>query len=177
SSRASLIAGARRGSPALTTPRSPFDTRDTSDTRDTFDDLVLVSPDKGGIRRILLLASLLGNKVPCISIEKNRDLNTGEVKSTRVDGEVKRRAIIVDDVISTGKTLISAAELLKKNGAEEIYVMATHGIFAGEAPEDLENSVIKKVIIADTIEVKKSRSFNKLHALSIADLIVDELRK
>lgn len=140
-------------------------------------DLVLVSPDMGGIRRIQLLANLLGNRIPCISIEKNRDLNSGVIKSTKVDGEVKKKAIIVDDVISTGKTLISAADLLRKNGAEEIYVMATHGIFAADASEDLENSIIKKVIVSDTIEVKKNRSFNKLNVLSVASLIVKELRK
>lgn len=140
-------------------------------------DLILVSPDMGGIRRIQLLAELLGNKIPCISIEKNRDLNTGEVKSTKVNGEVKKRAIIVDDVISTGKTLISAADLLKKNGAEEIYVMATHGIFAGDGPKDLEESIIKKVIVSDTIEVRKNRRFSKLEVVSIAKSIVEELRK
>ena len=140
-------------------------------------DLVLVSPDMGGIRRIQLLTKLLGNKIPCISIEKNRDLNTGEVKSTKVNGEVKKRAIIVDDVISTGKTLISAADLLKKNGAEEIYVMATHGIFAGDAPEDLEKSIIKKVIVSDTIEVRKNRRFNKLQVVSVSPLISKTLKK
>lgn len=140
-------------------------------------DLVLVSPDMGGIRRIKLLAELLENKTPCISIEKNRDLNTGEVESTKINGEVKKRVIIVDDVISTGKTLISAADLLKKNGAEEIYVMATHGIFAGDAPENLEKSIIKKVIVSDTIEVRKNRRFNKLQVVSVYPLITKTLEK
>jgi len=140
-------------------------------------DLVLVSPDMGGIRRIKLLAEQLGEKIPCISIEKNRDLNTGEVESTKINGEVKKTAVIVDDVISTGQTLISAANLLKKNGAEEIYVMATHGIFASDAPTALENSTIKKVIVSDTIEVRPNRRFDKLQIVSIANLIVDELRQ
>ncbi len=140
-------------------------------------DLVLVSPDMGGIRRIQLLSELLGNKIPCISIDKDRNLNTGEVTSTKINGEVKKRAIIVDDVISTGKTLISAAELLKKNGVEEIYVMATHGIFAGDAPEDLENSIIKKVIVSDTIEIRNNRRFNKLQMVSVSPLITKTLKK
>ncbi len=140
-------------------------------------DLVLVSPDMGGIRRIQLLSELLGNKIPCISIDKTRDLNSGEVTSTKINGEVKKRAIIVDDVISTGKTLISAAELLKKNGVEEIYVMATHGIFAGDAPEDLENSIIKKVIVSDTIEIRNNRRFNKLQMVSVSPLITKTLKK
>ncbi len=142
-----------------------------------YDDIVLVSPDMGGIRRIKILAEIVGGGIPYVSIEKERDLNTGEVTSSKINGEIKKRAIIVDDVISTGKTLIAAADLLRKNGAEEIIVMATHGIFAGEAPEDLEKSIIKKVVVTDTIEVRKNRSFNKLNALSVADLIVEELRK
>lgn len=140
-------------------------------------DLVLVSPDMGGIRRIKLLAELLDNKIPCISIEKNRDLNTGEVKSTKINGEVKKTAVIIDDVISTGKTLISAANLLKKYGAKEIYVMATHGIFADDASVALESSIIKKIIVSDTIEVHSNRRFNKLQVISVSPLITQELRK
>lgn len=139
--------------------------------------LVLVSPDMGGIRRIKILADLLNNQVPCISIEKNRDLNTGEIESTKINGDVRKIAVIVDDVISTGKTLIAAADLLKKNGAEEIYVMATHGIFAGDAPVDLQNSIIKRVTIADTLEIRPKRKFEKLHIVSISPLISEALKK
>lgn len=141
------------------------------------DDLVLVSPDMGGIRRIKLLAGLLDEKAPCISIEKNRDLDSGEVESVKINGQVNKRAIIVDDVISTGQTLISAANLLKENGAQEIYVMATHGIFADGAPANLQNSPIEKVIISDSLSIPDKRKFDKLQTVSIADLIVKELRK
>ncbi len=139
------------------------------------ENIVLVSPDMGGIRRIKILANLLGNKIPYISIEKNRDLNTGEIESSKINGEVKKVAVIVDDVISTGKTLIAASDLLIKNGAEEVYVMATHGIFAGEAPMALQNSSVKKVTITDTIEVRPNRKFEKLQILSVSKLIADVL--
>ena len=140
-------------------------------------DLVLVSPDMGGIRRIKLLSEILDGRLPYISIEKNRDLDSGEVESVKINGKVGKIAIIVDDVISTGKTLISAAQLLTKNGAQEIYVMATHGIFAGNGPEDLQKSIIKKVIVSDTIEVRANRRFKKLHVVSISPLILEALRK
>lgn len=140
-------------------------------------DITLVSPDMGGIRRIKLLAGLLGGKVPCISIEKDRDLNTGQVKSVKINGKVGKTAIIVDDVISTGQTLISATDLLKKNGAEKVYVMATHGIFANGASQNLQNSDIEKVIITDSINVPDKRKFDKLEVVSIADLIIKELRQ
>ncbi len=138
--------------------------------------VVLVSPDMGGIRRIKMLADLLSEKVPYVSIEKNRDLNTGEIESTKINGEVRKIAVIVDDVISTGKTLIAAANLLKKNGAEEVYVMATHGIFAGDAPVALQNSVIKRVTIADTVETRPQRRFEKLHIVSVSPLISEILK-
>lgn len=140
------------------------------------DDLVLVSPDMGGIARIKKLSELTGD-LPFISIEKNRDLDTGEIKSDKLNGEVKKKAIIVDDVISTGKTLVAAAQLLSKNGAEEIYVMATHGIFAGEAPKLLQESIIKGVTVANTVEVRANRKFEKLNVVSISDLVVDELKE
>ncbi len=139
--------------------------------------VVLVSPDMGGIRRIKILAGLLGEQVPCISIEKNRDLDTGEIESNKINGEVKKIAVIVDDMVSTGNTLIAAADLLQKNGAEEVYVFATHGIFAGEAPANLQKSIIKRVTIADTIEVRAKRKFEKLHVVSVSPLIAEALKK
>lgn len=140
------------------------------------ENIVLVSPDMGGIRRIKILAELLGNKIPYVSIEKNRDLDSGEIESSKINGDVKKIAVIVDDVISTGKTLVAASDLLTKNGVEEVYVMATHGIFAGEAPLILQNSSIKKVIVSDTIEVRSSRKFDKLQIISISSLIAETLR-
>lgn len=140
------------------------------------EDLVLVAPDMGGIRRIKQISEMLQSKVGYVTIEKNRDLNSGEVESSKVTGDVKKRAVIIDDMISTGKTLIAAAHLLKEKGAEEIYVMATHGIFAGDAPQALEESIIKKVTVTDTIEVRPKRRFEKLEILSVANLIAEELR-
>ena len=139
------------------------------------DDLVLVSPDMGGIGRISKLSELTGN-LPFISIVKDRDLNTGEIDSAVVNGEVKKKAIIVDDVISTGKTLIAAAQLLSKNGVEEIIVMATHGIFANKASSLLQDSSISKVLVTDTLEISQKRIFDKLENISIAKLIALSLR-
>lgn len=139
--------------------------------------VVLVSPDMGGIRRIKILAELLGNKVPCISIEKNRDLATGEIESTKINGQVKKIAVIVDDVISTGSTLIAASELLMKNGVGEVYVFAAHGIFAKDAPVNLQNSLIKQVTVSDTIEIRPKRRFEKLHIVSVSPLIAEALKE
>jgi ribose-phosphate pyrophosphokinase len=138
-------------------------------------DLILVSPDMGGISRIKKLAELVGN-VDFVAIEKNRDLNTGDIESVKIHGDVKKKAIMVDDVISTGKTLISAAELLKKNGAEEVHVFATHGVFAGDASIALQNSIIETVTVSDSIEVRANKRFDKLRVISVAPLITAELK-
>ncbi len=137
-------------------------------------DFVLVSPDMGGIARIKKLSEILGG-VPFLAIEKNRDLVTGKIESMEYSGEIKKTAVIVDDVISTGKTIISAAELLFQKGTEEVYVMATHGIFAGKAADHLQNSNIKKVIVTDTIDIPKKRRFEKLEIISVSELIATEL--
>lgn len=133
-------------------------------------DLVLVSPDMGGIARIKELSELTDG-LPFVSIVKDRDLNTGDIESNELNGDVKKRAIIVDDVVSTGKTLIAAADLLSKNGAREISVMATHAIFAKTASEDLENSIIDKIFVTDTINLPEKRTFGKLEILSISHLL------
>lgn len=137
-------------------------------------DTVLVSPDKGGIRRIKLISQMLSD-MPYAVIEKNRDVNTGHIEMAGITGEVTHRALIVDDMISSGKTIVKAAELLSQNGAEEIYVFATHAIFSDEAPQILEDSSVTKVYVSDTVLVPESKKFPKLEILSIAPHIAKEV--
>lgn len=129
---------------------------------------VLVSPDMGGIRRIKIISEQLGN-MPHVTINKNRDLETGAISSTEFEGEIKQKAFIVDDMASSGKTLVEAAKLLKANGAEEIYAFVTHAIFSEDAPKLLQESLIKKVFVTDTVLVPKEKQFEKLEILSVAE--------
>jgi ribose-phosphate pyrophosphokinase len=135
---------------------------------------VLVTPDMGGIRRIKILSELL-NSMPYITVEKNRDLVTGDISAEKLSGEVRKRAIIVDDMIASGKTVSIAASLLRKNGAKEIYVFATHAVFSKEATEILQNSEINGVYVADTVFVQEEKKFPKLEILSVAKLVAKEL--
>lgn len=143
--------------------------------KDDKEDLVLVSPDMGGIARIKKLSDLTDG-LPFLSIVKDRDLNTGDIESAEINGEIKKRAVIVDDVISTGKTLVAAAELLRKKGVEEINVMATHAIMAKSAAKDLQNSDIKKVIVTDSIDLPEKRTFQKLEVVSVSNIISDSIK-
>lgn len=135
---------------------------------------VLVSPDMGGIRRTKLLSSMLGN-MPYAVIEKNRDLASGTITMTGISGEVKENAVIVDDMISTGGTIVTAANLLKNKGAKNIYVFATHAVFSDDAPKILGESSLKKVYVTDTINIPKSKRFPKLEILSVAEMIAKKL--
>jgi ribose-phosphate pyrophosphokinase len=135
---------------------------------------VLVSPDMGGIRRIKQLSEMLGS-MPYAAIEKNRDLKSGKIEASQVHGDIKKRAIIVDDMISTGSTIVVAADLLMKKGAEEVYVFATHPVFSKDAHVVLQKSKVKKVFVTDTIEVPKEKQFAKLEVISVARMIATSL--
>ena len=138
-------------------------------------DTALISPDTGGIRRIEQLASLLNN-MPYVTITKKRDFATNKVKALGFEGQIKKRALIVDDMISSGGTIVKAAELLKKNGAEEIYVFVTHPVFSSDAPKLMQESTVKKVYVTDSVYVPEKKRFEKLEILSLAPLIAKELQ-
>jgi ribose-phosphate pyrophosphokinase len=136
---------------------------------------VLVSPDMGGNRRIKQMSEMLGN-MPHASIVKDRDLASGIVSAQTIEGALKKKAIIVDDMISSGKTIEAAVSLLKKQGVLQILVLAVHPVFSDEAPILLQNLPIEKVVVSDTIEVPKEKQFQKLTILSVANMIAGEIK-
>ena len=137
---------------------------------------VLISPDMGGIRRIKELSELLGN-MPYAVIDKDRNLSTDEVEAVDLSGDVKgKTAIMVDDMISTGKTMVVGSKLLLEKGAKRVLVFATHPVFSDDSKETLENSPIGKVVVCDTISVPKEKQFKKLEILSIAKLVAGSLK-
>ena len=135
----------------------------------------LVSPDMGGIRRIKILSKMLGN-MPYAVIEKNRDLNSGKVSADKIQGQVGKKAIIVDDMISSGGTIVTAAELLKKNGVKDLVVFVTHPVLSEKAPKILQESVVNSVYVTDTIFVPENKQFPKLHSLSVSALIAESIK-
>lgn len=143
----------------------------------TAEDSFLVSPDMGGLRRISKMSELLDG-MPWIATVKNRDLDTGSIEISQIEGDksiIKKRALIIDDMISSGNTIAQSAELLRKHGAEEIYVFVTHPIFSHVAPTLLQDSVVDQVFVTDSVFVPSDRQFAKLAILSIADMIATEL--
>lgn len=140
------------------------------------EDTVLVSPDKGGIRRIKQLSEMVGN-MPYASIVKNRDLATGEVTANEIDGELKERAIIVDDMISSGGTIAAAANLLLGKGVKEIIIMATHAVLSDSAPQILQKSAASSVYLTDTVTILEKKRFPKLHVLTVSQMVAESLNE
>lgn len=143
---------------------------------------ILVSPDMGGIRRIKLLSEML-DSMPYVSIIKERDLVTGNIESSRFNREIQdwkkgiKNAIIVDDMISTGRTIVAAVELLIKNGINRNFVFATHPVFSGDYKKILQNSRAEKIFVTDTINIPEDKQFGKLEVLSVAEVIAEQLIK
>ncbi|MCR4325063.1 MAG: ribose-phosphate diphosphokinase [Candidatus Curtissbacteria bacterium] len=136
---------------------------------------VVVAPDVGGVRRARNFASLL--EAPLVVIEKKRNIHEREtLEVLSISGEsLGETAIILDDIISTGTTIIKAAEALKAKGVKRVLVCATHGVLAGDAVKNLENSTIDKVIVTDTITTGiKSK---KIEIASTAPLLANCLRE
>lgn len=111
---------------------------------------VVASPDFGGLKKAAKLAKILN--LDLANIEKNRNLQTGEIIKMELHGQVKNKTILVfDDVIVSGGTVIEATEVLKKAGAKEIHFLATHGLFVNKAKEKLQNSALDSIIITNSI--------------------------
>lgn len=134
----------------------------------------LVAPDKGSLARVQEMAGILG--IEFTSISKKRNYDTEEIESMDIAGKVGKTAILVDDIISTGGTILKAASLIKEKGADEVYVFATHGVLAGDASVKLQESSINKVFVTDSLEIPSKRRFPKLEIISIADLLTNSLK-
>jgi len=140
---------------------------------------VLVSPDMGGIRRIKMLSELLDG-MSWVATEKNRDLETGALQENKLgEGslEGKTRAIIVDDMISSGGTIANAVSLLKSLGIKDSCTFATHAVFSKEAPRILEECATQKVFVADTVLISEVKQFAKLEVLSVAGEIGESIKE
>jgi ribose-phosphate pyrophosphokinase len=133
-------------------------------------DVVIVSPDVGGVARARAFAKKL-NDAPLAIIDKRRQAhNVAEVLN--VIGDVKgKTAILVDDMIDTGGTISQGAQLLRREGAKEVYACATHAVFSPPAVERLSSGVFEEVIVTNTIPVPADRQFDQLTVLSVANVL------
>jgi len=133
------------------------------------EDVVVVSPDHGGVTRARKLAERL--EAPIAIIDKRRpEPNVAEVMN--IVGNIEgRTAIIIDDIIDTAGTITLAANALMEAGAKAVYACCTHPVLSGPAIERIENSSIKELIVTNTIPLGPEKQSSKIKALSVAPII------
>lgn len=137
------------------------------------EDVVIVSPDHGGVVRARKLADQL--KTPLAIIDKRRpEPNVSEVMN--IIGDIKgKTAIIVDDIIDTAGTIALAAGALKEAGVKEVYACCTHPVLSGPAMERLDQSPIKEVVVTNTIPIDLSKASAKIEVLSVGSLMAEAI--
>ncbi|MDO8522476.1 MAG: ribose-phosphate pyrophosphokinase [bacterium] len=144
--------------------------------KDALDDLVVVSPDAGGVVRAQSYAKRLMKSADLAIIHKERDI-PNQVARMKLIGDVKGKvALIVDDMIDTCGTLVTAANLLVENGAREVYAAATHGVLSGQALSVIDRSPIKKIFITDTISADRTLS-PKIEVVSVGGIFGDAIQR
>ena len=133
------------------------------------DSLCVVSPDTGGTKRASSYAKFLNCE---LAIGYKQRLQANEIAELQIIGDVKdKNVIIVDDIIDTAGTICKAAKVVKDLGAKKIMAMCPHALLSGNGLENIENSDIEKLIITDSIPLKKTSE--KIAVLSISDLLAD----
>src|SRR5680860_106700 len=138
------------------------------------DEVVVVSPDAGGVARAEDFRVRVGGSLAIISKQHPRPDATETLEMVGdVEGKI---AVIVDDMVSTGGTLIQAARLLQERGARQVHVAATHGIFAGDALEQINASCIDRVFITDTIPGPTGRT-GHIEVVSVASLLAEAIMR
>jgi ribose-phosphate pyrophosphokinase len=137
-------------------------------------DLLVVSPDIGGVVRARALAKQLGCDLAIID-KRRPKANLSEVMNVIGDVE-NRRCVVMDDMIDTGGTLCKAAQVLKERGAKSVMAYCTHPVFSGDAISRISESELDQVVVTDTIPLKDAAKYNpKIRVLSIAPLLGETL--
>src|SRR5690625_1691519 len=138
-----------------------------------FDEVVVVSPDHGGVTRARKMADRL--KTPIAIIDKRRPKpNVAEVMN--IVGEIEgRTAIIIDDIIDTGGTMKLAAQALLDKGAKEVYACCTHPVLSGPAISRIEESVIKELVVTNSIQLPEEKKIDKIVGLSVGQLMAQAI--
>jgi ribose-phosphate pyrophosphokinase len=139
------------------------------------EDLVIVSPDSGGVKAAKRFANHLGCDLAFVNKVRPKGV-ANEVAASNVIGNVAgKRCVLLDDMIDTAGTIVAAAELLKQEGATEVWAMATHGVLSDPAVERLKNSVLEKVVLTNTLPLPPEKQIDKIEVLSIAPLVADAI--
>ena len=139
-------------------------------------DLVVTATDVGDAKRARDTANILD--APIAIVEKQRIGNQDRAEAVNLIGDVEgKTALIVDDEIGTGGTVVATADALKEHGAGDVYCCVTHPVFSGEAAELLEQSVVREVVVTDTLAVPEEKLGTKTRILSVAALLGEAIHR
>jgi len=139
------------------------------------ENVVSVSPDAGRAKVAGKFGEML--ETPGFAImNKTRPAHDAAAVSTVIGDVAGKVAIMSDDMISTGSTLIEGANALKAAGAHDVYACATHGLFPGDALERLEASDLKEIVVTDTVPVDTTRAPEKLRVLTVSGILAETIQ-
>ena len=140
------------------------------------EELVIVSPDEGSIKRAVGHAKRLGGELAII--DKRRVSATAVTQENIIGGEIQGRiALMFDDMISTAGSICGAAEQVKERGAKEIHVAASHGVFSGPAIERLKAAPIDSIVVTDSIPVPDEKMLPNMVVLSVAPMMAEAIKR
>ncbi len=144
--------------------------------RHNYEDLIVVSPDVGGVVRARALAKRLESDLAIID-KRRPKANVSEVMN--IIGEVSgRTCVIMDDMVDTAGTLCKAAEVLKERGAKKVLAYCTHPVLSGNAVQRITQSQLDELVVTDTIALRDdARACNKIRQLSVAELLAETIRR
>ena len=138
-------------------------------------DIVVVSPDLGGVTRARQMAERLGSNIAIID-KRRPEPNVAEVMN--IIGDIEgRTAILIDDMIDTAGTITLAAKALLEKGAKEVYACCTHPVLSPPAIERLIDSPIKEVVVSNTISLREDQKIDKMVVLSVAQIIAEAIMR
>ena len=147
-----------------------------------FSGLVVVSPDAGGAERADNFRTALNHADPklqaSMAVMNKKRVEANKVATMELVGNVEgKHCVIVDDMIDTAGTLVMCAQILKDNGAKRVFACATHGLFNGTGVKKIEESVIEKVIVTNTVPLAPEKTHQKIVSVCVSQLVGEAIRR
>jgi ribose-phosphate pyrophosphokinase len=139
-------------------------------------DLVVLSPDEGSIKKALLHQKKLGGAIAVV--DKRRSSATETKQANLIGASLQgKTAVIFDDMISTAGSVVGAAHVALSNGAREVYACATHPVLCGPAIQRLRDAPLKQVVVTDSIPLPPQKQLPNITVLSVAPLLADAIKR
>ena len=138
-------------------------------------DMTCISPDQGGLKRTRVFAEIIDADMACVHKERSQP---NQVQAVKLDGKIRKNAIIVDDMIDTAGTLCTVVDKLIQNGAESVFVAAVHGLFSPPAIQRIEQSPVKEVWVTDSTALSPSaQNCEKIKVMGTAELLAQACKE